>query len=709
MRGLTVFVILFTVVALCSHFVITVEAEELPPSEVKEKPEELPKLQMKDVVVTSTRLPDVPVDARTLPANVTIITAEAIRKSGAKTVQEAIQWATGIVMYDARGNAFQQTIDLRGFNAQPVPATSVFVDGMRINEPDFNEVNFDLIPFDTIERIEIIPGSSAIYGKNALGGVINIITKRGTEKHHATGETMFGSFHRERYSINASGPVGKFDYYANFGREIEDGFRNESDARISRFYGRIGYRPTEDTDVTVSYTYVKDRILEAGSLPLSQATIDPKRNFTPGDFTDNETNVVRLTGRQRLPLGFSLSVNGFYRRLGQQLFNVGQTSTSNNLKETESRGGVLQLTNESSPFDFRNTLVLGAEFTRNDFSNRLSSVSSFGPFSSARVTGEDILALYAQDTFHVTSQVILSTGVRYDHDQMAFMDTLAPVNNASLRFNRVTPRAGITYLVAPSSSLYFHYSEGFRVPTIDELFAQGGPFLTNTGLKPVRSHSYEAGVKQRIGNWAEATLALFHSDLRNEIFFTCILCDFSFGDGQNRNIEKSRRRGVEATVKGRYNRYFDGVVNYTFTEAQFRNQFRLSSTRQVDVGDTFPLVPKHRLSVTGNHHPAEGWTLSLIGLYVSTQFFQNDEENSQPRLPGYFLLNSRVAYERRVPGGRLTGFLMVNNMLDQQYSTSGIIASNVLTGGGAQERFVVPAPGLAIYGGISYRFEGFTN
>src|SRR5689334_2856249 len=129
-------------------------------------------LETREVVVSSTRLPDAPVDARTLPAKVTVITAEDIRKTGAKTVQEAIQWATGIVMYDSIGNAFQQTIDLRGFNGQPVPATSVFVDGQRINEPDFNSANYDLIPYDSIERIEILPGASAIYGKNALGGVI---------------------------------------------------------------------------------------------------------------------------------------------------------------------------------------------------------------------------------------------------------------------------------------------------------------------------------------------------------------------------------------------------------------------------------------------------------------------------------------------------------------------------------------------------------
>ncbi|MFO0729462.1 MAG: TonB-dependent receptor [Nitrospiraceae bacterium] len=146
--------------------------------------------------------------------------------------------------------------------------------------------------------------------------------------------------------------------------------------------------------------------------------------------------------------------------------------------------------------------------------------------------------------------------------------------------------------------------------------------------------------------------------------------------------------------------------DFTFTEG---STYGLQSgfCEKVEVGDSLPQVPKHRLSLTANMHPVDGLTVSLIGLYVSTQFFLNDESNVQPRLPGYFMLNSRIAYERAVPGGRLTGFLMVNNLLDQKYSTMGIISSNVLTGGGALERFVMPAPGIALYGGLSYRFETF--
>ncbi|NIO09559.1 MAG: TonB-dependent receptor plug domain-containing protein, partial [Deltaproteobacteria bacterium] len=93
---------------------------------------------LKPVVVSTTRLKDVEEEAFRLPKKVFVITSEDIEKQGAKTVQEAVQYQTGIVLYDQIGNEFQSTVDLRGFNGQPVTGTTVFVDGVRVNEPDFN-------------------------------------------------------------------------------------------------------------------------------------------------------------------------------------------------------------------------------------------------------------------------------------------------------------------------------------------------------------------------------------------------------------------------------------------------------------------------------------------------------------------------------------------------------------------------------------------
>ncbi len=663
--------------------------------------------------VYGMRLPDSQENVLAVPAKVTVISAEDIQKSGSTTIQEAVSQATGIVSYDQVGNRFEQRIDLRGWNGSPVSSTSVFVDGVRVNEPEFNLMNFDLIPLETIERIEIIPGASATFGKNAMGGVINIFTKRGTEQRQATGEAAWGSFGRQRYTLDTSGPIGKWDYYGSLSREREDGYRDGSAAKLWRGFGKVGYRPAEGTDLAVAYTYVKDNLEQAGSLPRDMAGDDPKANFTPGDFFDRENNFVRGTIRQVIPGGFTFTGNGFFRRLQQESFLVsqpftvgGNNSTSRRFVDTGSWGGTLQLAHEIEVGDLRNVLSFGGEVAWNDFKSRLLSLSDFGPLNVRTKSDEEVSALFLQDTLHLFSDVVLVAGFRYDRNELDFRDRIDSANDGRKVFRRVTPRAGITYFLTPQSSVYFSYSQGFRVPTNQELFALGD-FGSNPNLKAVRSHNFEIGAKSAISSWGNLAIALFQSNIRDEIFFTCLACDFSPMDGQNRNINKSRRRGIEVTLKVKPNEFVDGVINYTYTEAQFRSRLNLSSTRVIDVGDSFPLVPKNRLNVTGTVHPIKDLSLSLSGLYVSTQFLTGDESNTQDRLAGYFVLNGRIAYEHVVPGGILKGFLTVNNLLDNNYQTSGIYAVNRITGGGANQQFVVPAQGIGFFAGVNYRFESF--
>jgi iron complex outermembrane recepter protein len=650
-------------------------------------------IETREVVVSSTRLPDAPVDARTLPAKVTIITAEDIRKSGAKTVQEAIQWATGVVMYDQLGNAFQQTIDLRGFSGAPVPATSVFVDGVRINEPDFNAVNFDLVPLETIERIEILPNSSAIFGKNALGGAISIITKRGGGNQSVSGETLYGSFNRERSTISTSGPIGKFDYFSSFSRESEDGYRRDTSANISRFFGKLGYHQDDKTDVTVSYAYVNDKLFQAGQLTLAQMAQDRRQNLIPGSFLENESSFIRVNARQQFQWGLSLTANLFYRKLTQDsLVNFGGGFTNTAVIQTDSRGGVLQLGHEWDGWGLKNSLVIGGEFTRNDFNG-----TSVGFASSRSMTDEDIFALYTQDTIHVTPKLSFIGGVRYDHDQIGFTEILNTRPDGNVRFGGITPRGGVTYLVTPLTSVYFTYSQGFRVPTALEMFAFA-PFTPNANLHPARSQTYEIGVKGKLIDRIDYALAAFHTAVRNEIQFTCILCTGAFGDGINRNIDQTRRQGLEGTLKTKLTEYTGLELNYTYIQAQFRRMEVFSDSNIADTGDSIPLVPKHRLSVMGHLYPAPGWAVSLIGLYVGTQFAQGDEANAFERIPGYFVLNGRISYETKAPGGKLTAYLLLNNLTDHEYSTFGTASQF--------GRTFVPAQSISLFGGLSYRFEG---
>ena len=158
------------------------------------------------------------------------------------------------------------------------------------------------------------------------------------------------------------------------------------------------------------------------------------------------------------------------------------------------------------------------------------------------------------------------------------------MTKGALNYHRTTPRAGVTYLVTDSVSAYYNYSEGFRVPTTLEMFTLTGQ--PNLELRPIRSRNHEIGFKGRFGSAAEGSIAFYQSS-SNDIFFTCNVCDPGTPafDGQNRNADEVRRRGIETTLKARWNEYLDGIINYSYTQAEFQSAFNLSQTKMVQAGD----------------------------------------------------------------------------------------------------------------------------
>ena len=653
------------------------------------------------LVVQSTRLKDVEEPISKVPEKVIVITADDIKTLGAKTIQEALQYQTGMVLYDQVGNDFQSTIDMRGFNGQPVTTTVVVVDGVRINEPDFNTINFDLIPIEDIERIEILPGTATVFGRNALGGVINITTKRGREPGvHFGVSAGGGSYARQKYGFSADGllPSANLDYYFGVTRELTDGFRDATGGRITRLSGKLGYRPLDETDVVLSYTHVLDHLKQAGSLPLSLLHVDRQANLTPGDFTNSNLNLVAVNLRQKLPVGFSLAVNGFYRNNDQTGFVQGLTTESLLQTLLGSGGGIGQLTHEGEILARKNLATLGIEYTNNRFditncgffsANRpLTTCSSSGfDFLTKQLTRENVVGAYFTDSLTLFEPLILSAGFRYDWDNMDFTDKLDSTLNGTKTFHRFNPKAGLVYTPLKDLSFSFTYSEGIRIPTVSELFAQG-PFGSNPNLLPMTSRNFEIGAKGRWADWLEATLALFYMPVRNEILF--VVTDPINFFGLNENISRTLRRGVEFSLKGRYQQWVDWFINYTATKATFETDVLLFSG-QVTKGDELPLVPRHRVSPGVNVHPVEGLTLSLFGTYVSSQFLLGDEPNHGKKLADYFVLNSRIAYEQKY----WTAQLMLNNMTDRKYSSSGIITN---------QPFFVPAPGFNVFAGVSFRY-----
>ncbi|MBI3329660.1 MAG: TonB-dependent receptor [Nitrospinae bacterium] len=645
---------------------------------------------LEPVVVTATRLRDVPEDASRLPAKISVITAEDIQQMGARTVQEALQYQGEVVLYDQIGNPFQQTIDLRGFNAQPVPTTGVFVDGVRVNEGDFGIVNFDLIPIEDVERIEVMPGTTTIFGRNALGGAINILTKRGHERK-VEGEVALGSFNRQRFRVSGSVPFKDFDVYVGATRELEDGFRDEAEGRMTRLLAKVGYRPWEATDISLSLTHVNNHLGQAGSLPLDLLRRDREANVTPGDFSDALLHFFTLNVRQKLPLGFSVALNSFYRDNTLEGFTAFTGGTSQATTDIQSFGGTVQATHEGQLLGQRNLFTMGVEVTPNTIETQ--SEFTFGGFPSAarRETDETALGVYLQNRFDLLPRLTLTTGFRYDRTNLDFRDKIDPTLSGEQTFDRMNPRVGLVYNVLDSLGIYISYAEGFRTPTVDELFALG-PFGSNPDIKPMQSRTVEVGFRGGIRPWFDGSLALFHTDVEDEILF--VVTDPVTFFGRNENISDSRRRGIELSLKGRYRNIVDGFLNYSFTQATFETDVLLFSGF-VREGSRIPLVPRFRFSSGLNFHPGKGWTISLMGLHVSDQVLLNDEPNTLRPLGDYFILNGQVSYQQ----AGFRAFLTAYNLLNREYETFGVV------GGFPAQPFLIPAPKIHFFGGVSYAFR----
>lgn len=651
---------------------------------------------LEPVVVTATRLKDIEEKISRIPGKVVVITKDDIEKLGAKTIQEVLQYQTGVVLYNQIGNEFQSTFDLRGFNGQPVPATTVFVDGVRVNEPDFNTVNFDFIPIEDVEKIEILYGPGTVFGRNSLAGVLNITMKRGVkEKPSFSGEVAGGSYHRQKYSFTSDLPLPLPNLKNVFSvtRELSDGYRQNSAGRITRIYNKLGYTNESGTDISLSYTHVDDFLKQAGSLTKSQLSRNRRDNATPGDFKESLYDLTSLNLRQKLPADFSLAMNAFYRGNNTDSFVVGLTSVSDSRSDYDQWGGTIQLSHDRV-FSRRNSFNLGIEYGRNHFSNRTDGSFSGFPFTSNTSTKEDVVGIYFLDTLDLLETLSVTGGFRYDWDRIDFTDRVTRAFSFRETFNQVSPRAGIVYNPLPSLGFYFNYAEGFRTPTVAEFPAFNPPNFAPVvvDLDPVRSRSFEVGMRGNLSPRLEGSVAFFYMPVRDEILFVVI--DPSTFAGRNVNISRSLRRGIEVTLKGRYGTWIDGFLNYTYTKSTFETDVLLFSG-QVRKGDQFPLVPNNRVGVGLSLHPTKRLTVSLFGDYVGKQFLLNDEPNQFKKLDDYFVLNGKVSYNWK----DFTAYITANNLTNQKFSTFGIV------GGFPAQPFLIPFPTTTVFAGLKIRYN----
>jgi outer membrane receptor protein involved in Fe transport len=663
-----------------------------------------------------------------IPARISTVTGEEIDAWEPRLLTDALVTQPGISLYDDLGTPWKLNLSTRGWNVGPVvglpPGVSVFLDGIRQNEPDAAEVNFDLLPMEHIERIELLSGTGSLLGPNSLGGAINLITRRGRGPPRGTLEASGGSFRNWAGEATVAGGAARgLSYYAGGGYERENGWRQATSAKNYNGFLNVG-KTDARSGLSLQGFAARSRAKTAGSLPESLFDVDPSRNFTVGDFED--LDILQLAAHGFATAGSGrLSFNLYHRRTNAERFNVNQAPDDNVRSFTRNRtlgGGAdwrWATTAGRGVLSFR----VGLDAAVNRVQVRL--------FAEDRVTADDSLTTNVKSPSgdvagyglvdYRLGRTTFSGGARYDYIRIPFRDLLDPAGDTTSTFKRLSPRAGVSVDVGRGASIYGSWGRSFRAPAVlelacaDSLAACPLPFALGDDppLEPVIATTYEIGGKWIVGS-AILTASAYRTDVRDDIGF--IQSESAVFQGYFANIGDTRREGLEASVQLFPDERLSLYGNYTYTRATYRTAAEIFSIRAdslfstsplagdnaVDVGARIPLVPNHQIKAGGLFKATRWLGLGLDGRYIGQQWLRGDEANQTRPLEGYFTANLRAGLE--IGAWELN--TVVTNLFNSHRATFGTFNQNRQTGG--LERFLTPigARSLKVVVGRSFGRAG---
>lgn len=704
----------FLKIAICLSItpatVLSQQPDSTPRDTVRRDTTRVTKLET--IEVTSSIAPTAgPLIGSGIPARISTVTGQAIDAWEPRLLADALASQPGISLYDDLGSPFKLNMTTRGFNVGPVvglpPGVSVFLDGVRQNEPDAAEVNFDLLPMEHVQRVELLSGSGSLLGPNSLGGAINLITRRGNGPLEAEAELSggsFGSYSGEASIGGLSG--GGWDYYLAGGYENEDGWREATGAENLNGFLNLGRRGPE-RGISFQGFGAESKAHTAGSLPESIFQNSPQTNFTVGDFED--LNQLQGSVSGYAPLGNSRgSFTAYVRRSHAERFNVNQAPDNNVRSFTNNRtvGGNLDWRWTRPRADGSVSIRLGADGGANRVHIQLLEVDPINPANTTLTTDVKSpsydLAGYMLADLRLKN-VTFSGGFRYDYIHIPFRNQLDPAADTTSNFSRLSPRGGVSLEVGPGASVYASVGQSFRAPAVlelacaDETAACPLPFALGDDppLKPVVATTFEVG-GQIVRGPAILTASVYRTNVRDDIFF--IQSRNAVFQGFFNNIGDTRREGIELGVQVIPTERLSLYANYALTHATFRDAAQIFSIRAdsafagsplagpnaVSVGDRLPLVPDHQVKVGGLLTLPAGVQFGLDARYIGKQWLRGDEANETRPLSGYFVANARIGYTRE----KWEVSVVTQNLFDSHRPIFGTFNENRRTA--TLERFLTP-------------------
>lgn len=738
-----------------------------------------------------------------VPANVQSSSAQDIERVQPLDLTELLNRAFGSVNINhAQNNPLQPDVNFRGFTASPLlglsPGLTVYQNGVRINDPFGDTVNWDLIPLSAIDTVQLLAGTHPVFGLNTLGGALSLRMKDGFTFEGTRAEAFGGSFARRAVTVEHGGNDGRRGYYASIDYFEEDGWRDYSESDAIRFYGGVSLRGADST-LDLNVALAKTELRGNGAAPAELLAIDRAQVFTHPDITENELNQIVLEGSRQLDSRLKIAGNVFYRSIDTNTFNgdgtlfeecdiggeellVEDTFTDvdgdgecsdadddveivtdldgapiaaelddealdaiNNIgqREQQVHGASLQIEHHTTWSGRANDFILGAAYSdgRTSFESNVEvasllanrGTSRTGIFAEELVTGVDsdvtVSSVYFVDTLDVSDAATIMLAGRYNNTRVRLEDQTgqSPELNGSHEFERFNPAAGLTFQLHPQVTAYVSYSQSARAPTAVELAcaSEDAPcnlpnaFLADPPLEQVVASSVEGGLRGAAPGGLRWRAGVFRTTNEDDILFQ------TTGGAQANvgffaNVGDTRRQGVEIALSQELAR-LRWSLEYSLIDATFEEAFVVNSPNHpilddpgseaiagdgklfVARGDTLPGIPRHQANAGLDIELTERFSVGADVVYRSGVYLRGDEANLLDKTDAYAILNLRAGFRF---GERLTLFARIENALDEDYETFGLLGEpDEVFDDFTDPRFYGAGPPLGAWVGVKVRLE----
>ena len=503
------------------------------------------------LLVTATRISGL----EDLPASITTITAEDIASSPVRTLPELLSAEVGVNTDSLYSHGSRASVGLRGFGETSTQNTLILLDGRRLNGIDLSAVNYAAIPFENIERIEIIRGSGGVlYGDGATGGVINIITKEPKDSiNYSKLKTTVGSDSHLELNAFTSFSNDKFSVSANVNSQESDGYRDHND--FDQNSGQVDLRvPVSDGEVYLKLGAFQQNTEFPGertvdpNISLDELSSDRRGSNTLNDWADESTEFATLGYSVDLNDDDTLVIDGGYRRKSTRSqfdFGFGFGAYAETSVETLSFTPRLLLSREIA--GHTTDWLLGVDLYLHDYDSKRSDFKiNIGQPAHNLDVEQESLAVYGQTTIALTDKTSLTAGARVQNVRQKARDTYDATAPGGA-FGSEAPdftesdteesyELGLKHLFTDNWSAYARLDRSARFGTVDELFEFNNSFQqVFSQLKPQVSRGIETGVSYK-NDWLTSTLSVFHQKITDEIHFN----PATF---QNVNLDDTEHRG----------------------------------------------------------------------------------------------------------------------------------------------------------------------